>query len=145
MIEEMKSFVKNKKTCVLATATENNPHCSLMAYVTDDDCSEIYMITSRRSKKFHNLSENPSVSLLIDTREEDCGSQNPKTRSLTIAGVYKQLADENKKSKIRSEMILKHPAIRDLIKSPSAEILCIKIVSFLLLNGPTEAHFEILK
>jgi nitroimidazol reductase NimA-like FMN-containing flavoprotein (pyridoxamine 5'-phosphate oxidase superfamily) len=142
MIEEMKSFVKNKKTCVLATATDNNPHCSLMAYVTDDDCREIYMVTSRKSKKFHNLSENPSVSLLIDTREEDSASQNPKTRALTIAGVYTQLADENKKTKIRSEMVSKHPAIRDLIKNPNAEILCIKIVSFLLLNGPTEAHFE---
>jgi hypothetical protein len=100
------------------------------------------MVTSRKSKKFHNLSENPSASLLIDTREEDSASQNPKTRALTIAGVYTQLADENKKSKIRSEMVSKHPAIRDLIKNPNAEILCIKIVSFLLLNGPTEAHFE---
>jgi nitroimidazol reductase NimA-like FMN-containing flavoprotein (pyridoxamine 5'-phosphate oxidase superfamily) len=103
------------------------------------------MITSRKTKKFHNLSENPSVSLLIDTREEDYGSQNPKSRSLTIAGVYTQLADENKKSKIRSEMASKHPVIRDLIKNPNTEILCIKIVSFLLLNGPTEAHFEMLK
>jgi nitroimidazol reductase NimA-like FMN-containing flavoprotein (pyridoxamine 5'-phosphate oxidase superfamily) len=145
MIEEMKSFVKNKKICVLATATDNNPHCSLMAYVTDDDCREIYMVTSRRTKKFHNLLENPSVSLLIDTREEDYGSKNPKSRSLTITGVYTHLADENKKTKIRSEMASKHPTIRDLIKDPYSEVICIKIMSFLLLNGPTEAHFEMLK
>jgi nitroimidazol reductase NimA-like FMN-containing flavoprotein (pyridoxamine 5'-phosphate oxidase superfamily) len=145
MIEKMKSFAKKKTTCVLATAVDNNPHCSLMTYVTDDDCREIYMVTSRKTKKFHNLSENPSVSLMIDTREEDYGSQNPKLRALTIAGVCKQLADENKKSEIRYDMASKHPAIRDLIKNPNSEIICIKIVSFLLLNGPTEAHFEMLE
>ena len=145
MIEEMKFLVKNKKACVMATATDNNPHCSLMMYVTDDDCHEIYMVTSRKTKKFHNLSENPSVSLLIDTREEDYGSQNPMSRALTISGVFTQLGDENKKSKIRSEMASKHPNIRDLIKNPNSEIICIKIVSLLLLNGPTEAHFEMLK
>jgi nitroimidazol reductase NimA-like FMN-containing flavoprotein (pyridoxamine 5'-phosphate oxidase superfamily) len=145
MIEEMKSLVKRKNTCVMATATDNNPHCSLMTYVTDDDCREIYMVTSRKTKKFQNLSENPSVSLLIDTREEDYGSQNPMLRALTISGVFTQLGDENKKSTIRSEMASKHPNIRDLIKNPDSEIICIKIVSLLLLNGPTEAHFEMLK
>ena len=145
MIEEMKSLVKKKNTCVMATATDNNPHCSLMTYVTDDDCREIYMVTSRKTKKFQNLSENPSVSLLIDTREEDYGSQNPMLRALTISGVFTQLGDENKKSTIRSEMASKHPNIRDLIKNPDSEIICIKIVSLLLLNGPTEAHFEMLK
>ena len=145
MIEEMKSLVKRKNTCVMATATDNNPHCSLMTYVTDDDCRKIYMVTSRKTKKFQNLSENPSVSLLIDTREEDYGSQNPMLRALTISGVFTQLGDENKKSTIRSEMASKHPNIRDLIKNPDSEIICIKIVSLLLLNGPTEAHFEMLK
>lgn len=145
MIEEMKSLVKKKNTCVMATATDNNPHCSLMTYVTDDDCREIYMVTSRKTKKFQNLSENPSVSLLIDTREEDYGSQNPMLRALTISGVFTQLGDENKKSTIRSEMASKHPNIRDLIKNPDSEIICIKIVSLLLLNGPSEAHFQMLK
>ena len=145
MIEEMKSLVKKKNTGVMATATDNNPHCSLMTYVTDDDCREIYMVTSRRTKKFQNLSENPLVSLLIDTREEDYGSQNPMSRALTISGVFTPLGDENKKSEIRSEMASKHPNIQDLLNNPNSEIICIKIVSFLLLNGATEAHFEMLK
>ena len=144
MIEEMKSLVKHKKTCVLATASDNTPHCSLMAYVTDDDCREIYMVTNRKTKKFRNLSENPSVSLLIDTREEDYGSESPTARAITISGVFTQLHDENKKSQISAEMAYQHPHIQDLIEQPDSEILCIKIVSFLLLNGPTEAHFEML-
>jgi nitroimidazol reductase NimA-like FMN-containing flavoprotein (pyridoxamine 5'-phosphate oxidase superfamily) len=68
MIEKMKALVKRKDICVLATVSENNPHCSLMAYVTDNDCREIYMVTNRQSTKFRNLSANPLVSLLIDTR-----------------------------------------------------------------------------
>ena len=43
MIERMKELVRRKDICVLATVAENKPHCSLMAYVTDDECKEIYM------------------------------------------------------------------------------------------------------
>lgn len=146
MIEEMKSLVEQKKTCVLATASDNNPHCSLMAYVTDDNCGEIYMITGRNTKKFRNLSENPSVSLLIDTREEDYGSESPGgVRAITVSGVFTPLHDENKESLIRAKMTSRHPNIKDLIEQPDSEILCIKIISFLLLKGPTEAYFEMLK
>jgi len=74
MLEEMKALAKQKDICVLATVSDGNPHCSLMAYATDDDCREIYMITQKGTKKYKNLIKNPSVSLLIDTREEQAAS-----------------------------------------------------------------------
>ena len=68
MIKKMKRLVRNKDVCVLATVTKNVPHCSLMSYVADRDCREIYMMTKRGTKKYRNLSANRTVSLLIDTR-----------------------------------------------------------------------------
>ena len=145
MLEEMKTLVREKTTCVLATASENQPHCSLMAYVSDDDCREIYMVTRRESKKFRNLTKNPSVSLLIDTRGEDPGHQNPEARALTISGVVSSLNDDHKISKIKADMVSQHPHIQPLIEAPDSEIIRVKIVSFLLLKGPTEAYFKILE
>ena len=37
MLKKMKKLVKDKDVCVLATVTENVPHCSLMSYVADRD------------------------------------------------------------------------------------------------------------
>lgn len=144
MIEKMKALVKRKDICVLATVSENNPHCSLMAYVTDNDCREIYMVTNRQSTKFRNLSANPLVSLLIDTREEHTGMQRPDAQALTVSGVYQEIQDEPKKTCIRSKLLEKHPHIKNLMDMPDAEIFCVKVKSFLLLDGVSDAHFETL-
>ena len=145
MLEKMKALVKRKDTCVLATVSENLPHCSLMAYVTDHDGCEIYMVTNRQSTKFRNLSANPSVSLLIDTREEHTGMKRPHAQALTVSGVYQEIRDETKKTSIRKKLLEKHPHIKDLMDMPDAEVFCIKVTSFLLLDGVSEAHFETLQ
>jgi nitroimidazol reductase NimA-like FMN-containing flavoprotein (pyridoxamine 5'-phosphate oxidase superfamily) len=142
MIEKMKALVKRKDICVLATVSENKPHCSLMAYVTNSDCREIFMVTNRQSTKFRNLSVNPSVSLLIDTREEHTGIKRPDAQALTVSGVYQEIQDETKKTRIRSKMLAKHPHIKNLMEMPDAEIFCIKVTSFLLLDGVLESHYE---
>jgi nitroimidazol reductase NimA-like FMN-containing flavoprotein (pyridoxamine 5'-phosphate oxidase superfamily) len=85
MLEKMKSLAREKDICVLATVSNKKPHCSLMAYVTDDECREIYMVSHKQTRKYKNLLENPSASLLIDTREENLGTSRPEAKALTVA------------------------------------------------------------
>jgi nitroimidazol reductase NimA-like FMN-containing flavoprotein (pyridoxamine 5'-phosphate oxidase superfamily) len=142
MIESMKKLAKEKDICVLATVSGAIPHCSLMAYTTDDACTEIYMATYRSTKKFKNLMENPSVSLLIDTREEHKGSRRPEAKAMTVSGSLEKLENEQKKAWARARLLGRHPHLKDFLDHPDAEVLCIKIRSFLLLDGLTDAHFE---
>jgi nitroimidazol reductase NimA-like FMN-containing flavoprotein (pyridoxamine 5'-phosphate oxidase superfamily) len=142
MREKMKRMAKEKDMCVLATASGNTPYCSLMAYVTDDDCREIYMVTHRTTTKYNNLLDNPSVSLLIDTREEHRGSRRPNALALTVSGVFEQMQDQGKKTAVRAKLLERHPHLREFMDHSEAEIFCIKVDSFLLLDGLTDAHFE---
>lgn len=142
MLDKIKSLVKQKDICVLATASGGNPYCSLMAYVTDDECREIYMVTPKETKKYKNLIENPSVSLLIDTREEHAGSKRPQAKALTVTGVFQKIDNEDKKSFVRTKLLERHPHLRGFLDQADTEIFCIKVNSFLLLDGLTEAHFE---
>jgi len=142
MLERIKSLVKEKDICVLATVSGDKPHCSLMAYVTDDDCREIYMVTRRESRKYENLMKNRSVSLLIDTREEHAGSRRLEAKALTVSGTFKNIDDKNKKIQVRSKLLDRHPHVREFLDHPDAEIVCIRVESFLLLNGLTDAHYE---
>ena len=142
MLETMKKLAKEKDICVLATASGGTPYCSLMAYATDDDCREIYMVTYRNSRKYKNLMENPSVSLLVDTREEHTGSRRPEAKAMTIAGTHGKIEDLRKEAIIREKLLNKHPHLKPFLDGPDGEIICIRISSFLLLNGLTEAHFE---
>lgn len=142
MIELMKKLAKEKDICVLATVSGEKPHCSLMAYTTDEDCSEIYMATYRNTKKFKNLMQNPSVSLLIDTREEHKGSRRAEAKAMTVSGTLEKLEEDQKKAMARARLLKRHPHLKEFLDHPDAEVLCIKIHSFLLLDGLTDAHFE---
>jgi nitroimidazol reductase NimA-like FMN-containing flavoprotein (pyridoxamine 5'-phosphate oxidase superfamily) len=141
MLPKIKKLLEEKDTCVLATVSERQPHCSLMAYVAAEDGRQIYMATLRETKKFRNLTENPAVSLLIDTREEDAGPHRGRAKALTANGIFQRLERE-KQASIRARILEKHPHLEGLFARGEAEIFCVRLVSFQLLEGPTEAHFE---
>ena len=138
MLEKIKKLLRKKNICVLSTVSGNKPYCSLMAYITDATCEEIYMVTHKNTTKFNNLQNNPLVSLLIDSRETQ---PRFNAQALTIDGVLIPLLDENKKQTIRDRMLESFPHMKDFIHHPKAKLIRIKINSFLLLDGLTESHF----
>ena len=141
MVRKMMRLLKEKDICVMATVSGNRPHCSLMAYVVAADGREIYMMTRRDTKKYRNLTENPAVSLLIDTREEDAGPQRSRARALTVDGKFQAL-DRERQIRIRPRLLRRHPHLRDLFAKGDAEIFAVRIESFQLLEGATDSHFE---
>jgi len=139
MLAEMKALAREQNICVLATVAGQKPYCSLMAYVTDQNCTEMYMVTHKNTNKYKNLMKNPSVSLLIDTREI---SPISNAKALTIEGVCAAIKSEEKRKRILARLLKVHPHLVEFINHPVTEILCVKIRSFLLLNGLNQAHFQ---
>ena len=145
MLKKMKKLVKDKDVCVLATVLDNVPHCSLMSYVPDRDCREIYMITQKGTKKFRNLAANRAVSLLIDSREEDCGADRARIKALTVSGVFSTIGDKAKKKLVRQKLLKKHPQLQPFAEDPDAEVFTVKVKSFQLLDGVKDSYFEKVK
>lgn len=139
MLDQMKTLIREEDLCVLATSTGEKPYCSLMAYVTEASCEEIYMVTHRNSKKYRNMLECPSVSLLIDSRGKTFRND---IRALTIEGTFKRVETGDRKNRIRRLFLKTHTHLRDFMEDAEAEIFCVKVESFLLLNGISEAHFH---
>lgn len=141
MLDAMKTIIKRNDMCVLATASENSPYCSLMFYATDEECIEIYMMTQKGTKKHRNINENSAVSLLIDTRVEDVGASRGTIRALTVTGSCKKINEEEQRL-IRMKLLERHPHLRAITKTADAEVFAVKIESLLLLDGIAESHFE---
>ncbi len=141
MLKEMKALAREKNICVLATITDRKPYCSLMAYVTDKTCTEMYMVTHKQSKKYQNLSVNPAVSMLIDTRDT---SPRSAARAMTVEGVFQEIKNPTKEKEVRRKLLSAHPHLNEFMQHPEAQVFQIKIKSFLLLNGLTQASFEVL-
>ncbi len=142
ILDRMKSLVRTHDTCVLATVSEGRPHCSLMAYAVDDACRDIFMVTRRDTAKYRNLTTNPHVSLLIDTREEHTGDSRFKRKALTVTGGFCPIEDQEARRLARDSLIKSHSYMKDFVDHPDAEIFSVKASSFLLLDGLTDAHFE---
>jgi nitroimidazol reductase NimA-like FMN-containing flavoprotein (pyridoxamine 5'-phosphate oxidase superfamily) len=142
MREDIKALICNNNHCVLATVSGTKPHCSLMSYAVDEHCTELYMMTLRDSQKYTNVLNNPSVSILIDTREEDTAEKRSHTKALTINGVFKRIDDRSTKDSVRAKLITANPHIKEIADHPDSEPLCIRIESVLLLDGVVESYFE---
>jgi nitroimidazol reductase NimA-like FMN-containing flavoprotein (pyridoxamine 5'-phosphate oxidase superfamily) len=138
MLEQMKALARAKNMCVMATVGDGKPHCSLMAYITDDDCREIYMFTPRKTHKYRNLMDNKTVSLLIDDRGE---ASRRQTRALTVYGECETVSAPEKKQQVLARFIAIHPHLKDFVLQNGIALLCIKVSAFLLLDGPSQSHF----
>lgn len=142
MRPDIRELIQSGKTCVLATVSEGQPHCSLMSYAADENGREIYMATLRNTKKYKNLVVNPSVSLLIDSREGGSAGRPGTTRALTITGPFQSGLGEQRREALRQRLLARHPELEDFLADPAAEIIVIKVKALQLLEGVTDAYFE---
>ena len=143
MLKKMKALVREKDVCVLSTVSQYaTPHCSLMAYIADEECSKIYMATHTSTMKYKNLLHNPAVSLLIDSREV---TPRQHAQALTVSGIFQPLDDEHKRDKVEAQLLMQHPHLKDFIKNLDTTLICIKVQSFLLLDGLNDSYFVNLK
>lgn len=143
VVHRMKALVQSKDSCVLATSAGDKPHCSLMVYVADEQCRKIYMVTYRKGTKYANLKENPNVSLLIDTRDEHQGEDRPKAMALTVNGIFEEVREPSRKALVARQLLERHPHVADFINDAEAAVFAVKVTSFLLLDGFTDAHYHV--
>lgn len=142
MLDKMKEIVRKSDLCVLATVSDNRPHCSLMSYVADEEVTEIYMVSHRKTRKYINLMQNPSVSLLIDTREGHRSGEGIKIKALTVEGEFRTVDDPEKKDSVRSRLLKRHPHLTDFLNDPGIDIFSIRLKSFQLLDGIKDVFIE---
>ena len=142
MRKDIQELIQANKICVLATVSEGEPHCSLMSYATDDDCYEIYMATHKKTKKYRNLATNPSVSLLVDSRQNAGTSPSAQTKALTISGTFQRNIDEKKMATARARLFEKHAELKNIFNDLDTEIIVVQIKAVQLLDGITDAYFE---
>lgn len=139
MLNRIKAILEENSLCVLATSSENRPHCSLMAYIYDVQENVLYMMTLRTTQKYRNISHNPLVSVLVDTRNRLSGSE--KNQALTISATCSLSAGDTIRSAILHRMVERHPHLQDLACMPEIEVLALHPTSFLLMDGALKSHY----
>jgi nitroimidazol reductase NimA-like FMN-containing flavoprotein (pyridoxamine 5'-phosphate oxidase superfamily) len=141
VVEDMKNVIRMEEMCVLATAADDVPHCSLMAYIAAEDCSKIYMITHKNTKKYRNLDINPLVSLLIDTRSSFSAKPRSGIKALTINGSGTTVRDKDVAAGLRQQFVERHGHLSDFAGHDDAVVIEVTVRSLQLLRGATDASY----
>ena len=140
MMEKAHGIILSSDLAVLATCAENQPHCSLMAYVSSEDCRKLYMMTLRDSRKFRNISANPGVSVMVDTRMDNPGRRE-SIMALTIGGTCRP-APQSIQAELMELLLHRHPQLQGLGSQKDTVVMEIAVHSFLLLDGVNDAWFQ---
>lgn len=142
--KKVKTLIREQGACVLATASENIPHCSLMAYASNDSCDEIYLMTLSDTRKYKNMSKNPAVSILIDTRDAPMETDHAHAMALTVSGRFDTISDAAERVAIREQLLKKHPELKSFFEDPRGEPIKIILESYIFLEGPTKAFHGVI-
>lgn len=141
MTDKMKSLLRKKSSCVLATTDGDRPHCSLMAYITLETADRVFLVTPRNTRKYRNIKQNPNVSLLIDTRGEQA---RINTQAITLTGTCYELGDDEEIAVVKEAFNRTHSHLHGLIGKGDVVFLCVAFDSFLFLTGPENAYHEVM-
>ena len=141
MKEEMMEFIRGKDICVLCTASQSGPWCSMMSYVAGPSGDRIYTATRRGSRKHQNIQTNPIVSVLIDDREERTGEDRSRIRAMTASGQAAEVADKTERERILGELAARHPQLKELLADDATALLEVRFNSLLLLRGVSDSIY----
>lgn len=133
---KIRLMVESQATGVLTTVMDRQPYTSLVAFSYSPDLKQIYFATPNNTTKYRNLSDNPNISLIIDSRI--CNPKDfSRSQAITVMGEAHELSGEN-----RSRMLESHaarlPGLAGFFSSPSMAMFRIDVRAYVVADGLTE-------
>ncbi len=110
----------------MATAYDNVPYTSLVAYAFDHQEKVFLFLTSRKTTKYSNILRNPNVSLLIDTRENS-DKDYLFGEAFTVIGKAMPLRASKRRERLLKIFLNKHPKLADFSKDKNTAIIAVDI------------------
>jgi hypothetical protein len=127
-----RKLLRQQPFAVLGTSRGGHSYASLVAFATTVDACCLYFATTRATRKYHNLTQDDRVSLLIDNRA-DQGMALYEAAALTAYGVAKEIGAEDGGT-IEGLYLARHPQLKAFIHAPTTAMFCIKVESYHLVQ-----------
>ena len=131
-LDTLRTLLTTQRLAVVATQQKKHPYTSLVAFVASEDLRRIAFVTRRATTKYHNLTEAPDVSLLIDSRthsEEDFSAG----AAVTILGRAAEIGDKQE-SELLSAFLRKHPHLESFAQSSSTALCGVDVETYVLVT-----------
>lgn len=139
----LKDLFASVRLAVLATRMGEQPYTNLVAFASTVDLRYLLFATTRATRKFSNLSDQPLVSLLVDNRTNDV-SDLREAVAVTATGRAGELGVSMCQD-MKNLYLEKHPYLEEFISSPSCVFVSVEVDVYYVVRrfqNVTELHLK---
>ncbi len=134
LLSEAVALCRTQLFAVLATHdAQQSITASLVAFAADDALRRFVFFTPKNTAKFDHISQNPSVSLLVDNRCDHSSGLN-RIAALTVTGRAEVLQSPSQKSPWLKMFLQKHPNMAEFADAPNTAMVCVIAQKHLLVS-----------
>jgi nitroimidazol reductase NimA-like FMN-containing flavoprotein (pyridoxamine 5'-phosphate oxidase superfamily) len=130
---KVKKLLDAQKLGVLSTYGRNQPYSSLVAFAAPKDLKTLIFATARSTRKYHNLTRNAPVSLLVDNRSNQ-DSDFHDAIAVTVTGEAKEV-EQHERETLLKIYLHKHTSLREFVMSPTCALVKITVQRFYLVHS----------
>ena len=128
ILDKLRALLFTQRFAVLATTGGGEPHASLVAFVVMPELKELVFATTRATRKFANLREQPVAAMLVDDR----GNRAADVRdamAVTAMGAVTELAGAARTAAVR-QFLDKHPELAGFLAAPTTSVCGLTVARY---------------
>lgn len=142
-LELLRGLLSRQRLGVLATHGESGPYASLVAFDAADDLRRLTFATTRATRKYHFLTAEPRVAMLIDSRSDD-DLDFHGAAAATAVGPVAELEGEAR-DEACARFVARHPHLAGFATAPTTALLALDVETYYLVRRfqtVTELHMR---
>lgn len=125
-------LLQEQQLGVLGTNRNHHAYASLVAFAATGDACGLYFATTRATRKYHNLTEDEQVALLVDNRSNQ-ELVFYEAAAVTAYGQAEEVSGEEREEALVL-YLAKHPQLKTFVSSPSTALFRITVESYHLVQ-----------
>ena len=126
--EFLRDLFSSQRLAVLATQSKRQPYGNLVAFVATNDLKHLLFPTTRATRKYANISENPRIAMVMDNRSNQ-ETDFHQAAAVTATGVVKEVEGSEKETLLRLYLSV-HPYLKDFVSSPTCALLRMNVETY---------------
>jgi len=139
----LRDLLSRQRLGVLATHGAGGPYASLVAFAADDHLRHLTFATTRATRKYRYLTEEPRVAMLVDSRSDDDLDFHGATAA-TAVGPVAELEGEVR-DEARARFVERHPHLAGFVAAPTTALLALDVETYYVVRRfqtVTELHMR---
>ena len=129
---QLKALFASQGLAVVSTHEHGQPYCNLVAFASSEDLNHLVFATTRATRKFANIDDDPRISLLIDNRSNRV-SDFHEAMAVSAIGVAEEILGSEKDNLLKV-YLTKHPHLEDFVMSPTCALMQVKVKRYYVVS-----------